>query len=425
MWSRFPILRKRTLINSLRGLVTIVTESVESVENEDLIDFPIPMGDFGSPSAEHARRQAECPISRVRLPDGTVAHLLLRYDDVEAALREPAFSRDVEYMDVQRDASGAPKFLLNMDPPQHTRLRRLVNPAFTARSVGAWRPTVQKIVDELLDRMAEAGSPADLAADFAAHVPLEVMTRLLGVPDVDRERFHSWKELWLAVEGPVDLAQRARAAQECFAYIAELIAKQRENPGDGLIDLLIAARDEQDRMTEPELVDMVILLLIAGYETVASTIARGVLTLLRHPDQYRAMAADPGLVPGAVEELLRMDMPGDGGPLRVAVEDVRLPSGTIPKGAIVKVFVPTANRDPRTVADGDTFDITRSPNPHLSFGVGPHYCVGGPLARIELEAAIGTLAARFPGLRLVGPPEEVPYLASSIHRTVRELKVAW
>ena len=368
---------------------------MDSTDSEEPVDFPIPMGSFGNPSAEHDRRRAECPISKVRLADGKVANLLLRYDDVDMALRDPDFSRDVEYMDVPRDADGAPKFLLNMDAPQHTRLRRLLNPTFTPRTAAKWRPVVQQIVDDLLDRMAEAGPPVNLVEVFATFVPLEVMARLLGVPEVDRDRFHSWKGLWLSTEGPVDMAQRAQVAGEFFVYISQLIASHRDRPGDGLTDLLVSARDEQDRLTEPELVDMIILLLVAGYETVASTISRGMLTLLRHPDQYRALGADQSLVPAAVEELLRVDMPGDGGPLRVATKDVKLPSGTIPEGEIVKIFIPSANRDPEAIPDGDTFDITRSPNPHLAFGAGPHFCLGAPLARVELEIAIGSIAARF------------------------------
>lgn len=406
-----------------RGLVTSVTDS--SIEHDELLDFPIPMGSFGTPSAEHDRLREQCPITMVRLPDGTKAHLVQRHDDVDLALRHPGFSRDVEYMDIQRDANGAPKFLLNMDPPQHSRLRRLLNPAFTPRTVAAWRPEVQRIVDELLDRMEKAGPPVDLVEGFAAHVPLEVMTRLLGVPEVDRERFHGWKQLWLSVTGPVDLAARAKVAVEFFTYVAQLIDDRRGRNGTELIDLLVSAHDAQDRLTEPELIDMIILLLVAGYETVASTLSRGVFTLLRHPEQYRALAADPNLVPDAVEELLRVDMPGDGGPLRVASEDVELPSGTIPKGGIVKIFVPTANRDPRAIPGGDTFDITRSPNPHLAFGAGPHFCLGAPLARLELEIALRSLTARFPGLHLVQQPEDVVYVASSLHRTVQELPVAW
>jgi cytochrome P450 len=402
-------------------VVTVTTNA----DSEQVVDFPFPPGSFGGPSAEHDRRRAECPLSRVRMPDGQLAHLVLRYDDMAELLKSPDFSRNVQYMDIPRDAEGIPRFLLNMDPPQHTRLRRLVSGAFTPRRAQLWRPVVQEIVDGLLDAMEAAGPPLDLVAQYATHVPIEVMCRLLGVPEVDRDRFRAWEDLWLSVTGPVDLERRQQVIIEFFTYVAELVALRRAEPGDGLIDVLIAAREQDDRLSEAELVDMVISLLFAGHETVASTIARGTLTLLRHPDQYRALAADPSLVPAAVEELLRYDMPGDGGPLRVTTTDVTLPSGTIPAGSTVKIYIPSANRDPAVFPDGDRFDITRSPNPHLGLGAGQHFCLGAALARVELEVAIGSLAARFPGLGLVDPPEAVPYVASALHRTVRHLQVTW
>jgi cytochrome P450 len=394
-------------------------------DSDLIVDYPFPPGAFGGPSAEHDRMRSECPLGRVRMPDGQPARLVLRHDDMTEVLRAPGLSRDVRYMDIPRDAEGVPRFLLNMDPPRHTRLRRLVSAAFTPRRAEDWRPVVQEIVDRLLDAMAAAGPPVDLVTAYATRVPIELMCRLLGVPDVDLERFRAWEDLWLTGTEPADTEQRQAALIEFFVYVTELVAARRNEPGDGLIDDLIAARDADDRLSEPELVDLVISLLFAGHETVASTIARGALTLLRHPDQYRALAADPGLRPGAVEELLRYDMPGDGGPLRVAAADVPLPSGTIPAGSLVKIFIPAANRDPAAFPDADRFDITRSPNPHLAFGGGPHFCLGAALARVELEVAVGSLAARFPGLRPVDPPEAVPYLATALHRTVQRLQVAW
>jgi cytochrome P450 len=396
-----------------------------NADSDQIADYPFPPGEYGGPSPEHDRRRSECPLSKVRLPDGTVAHLVLRYDDMEEVLKHPALSRDVQYMDIPRDGDGAPRFLLNMDAPQHTRLRRLVRAAFTPRRAESWRPVVQEITTGLLDRMEENGPPADLVTDFATHLPIEVMCRLLGVPEIDRDRFRTWERLWLSPTGPVDVEHRDAIIGEFFLYALELVGRRRREPGDGLLDLLIAAHEDEDRLSEEELICMMLSLLVAGHETVASTVSRGALTLLRHPGQYQALVRDPSLLPVAVEELLRYDIPGDGGPLRVATDDVELPSGTIPAGSVVKIFIPAANRDPEAFPEPERFDITRAPNPHVSFGGGPHFCLGAALARVELEVAFGSLTARFPSLALMDAPDTIPYVASSLHRTVQNLRVTW
>ncbi|RZQ59396.1 cytochrome P450 family protein [Amycolatopsis suaedae] len=292
--------------------------------------------------------------------------------------------------------------MLNSDPPQHTRLRKLVNTAFTGRRVAALRPRVEQITEELLDAMA-GRDEVDLLEAFALPLPITVICELLGVPDMDRDRFRTWSNTMLS-SGPRDEVQQSSVL--LAGYLAELIEHKRRTPGDDLMTSLIEASDDGDRLSEGELISMAFLLLVAGHDTTVNLIGNGVLALLRHPDQLAALRADPGLLPGAVEEFLRYDGPVNIATLRFTKESIEVGGVAIPEGEFVLISLLGANRDAERFADPHSLDVTRQAGGHLAFGHGIHYCLGAPLARLEGEIAFGGLVRRFPGLALAAAPGE-------------------
>ncbi|MFJ3876003.1 cytochrome P450 [Streptomyces sp. NPDC090077] len=359
----------------------------------------------------------EAPVHRAVIAGGLDAWLVTRYEDGLEALSDPRLSSDV------RDATDARLLrqlpgtqreamlgnMLRSDPPDHTRLRRLVSQAFTARRVAGMRPRIQAVTDRLLDAVAPAGS-ADLVADFALPLPVTVIGELLGVPVDDRHDFQYWTDR-LTTRGaePPDPAVIDEAWRHMRDYVTELIRDKRTHPEDDLLSGLITARDEERRLTEDELVSMVFLLLAAGYITTVNLIAGGLAMLLAHPGQLGLLRSDPALLPGAIEELLRYDGPVSPGIARFAREDVEIAGVRIPRGATVLIASAIADRDPLRFPDPDRLDITRRDNAHLAFGHGIHYCLGAPLARLEGEIAIGTALRRLPGLALAVRPDEIPW----------------
>jgi pimeloyl-[acyl-carrier protein] synthase len=340
--------------------------------------------------------------------------MLVGYAEVSAALHDHRrFSSrviDTEFFQAQLRESGVDPgelifthFMLRQDPPDHTRLRGLVNKAFTPRAVERLRTRVQQIVDKLLDAASDDGG-MDLIADFAYPLPVTVICELLGVPVADHQRFQTWIRDMLDAPDPVsdsaEALQRPRmAALSLGAYIAELAEARRKAPRDDLMSGLVAAEAQGERLSEEEVVATGVLLLIAGHETTANLIGNGVLALLRHPDQLERLKQDPTLARTAVEELLRFDSPVQSVG-RAAIEDVELAGKVIRRGDLVVVYNGAANRDPTRFADPDRLDLARHPNRHLAFGVGIHSCVGAPLARLEGQIAIPGLFARFPEIRL-------------------------
>lgn len=394
-------------------------------------DFPFPLKpeDFGTSFREHQRRRAECPLGEVTLPSGDPAHLVVGYDDVARVLRDRRFSRNFRYPGAPRmvkeaDMSDNPDAIVNQDPPEHGRFRLTIQEAFSPKRQEAWRPVVQRIVDDLLDRIAAAGPPADLVGGFAGILPIRVMCSLMGVPDQDHQLFHDWTAVFFNVD-TASTEDRLKANREFLAYIRNLIEIRRREPGRDIVDLLITARDADGTLSEAELVQMICALLIGGQENTASTLARGVFTLLRFPDQFEALKADESLLEHAVEEILRYEVPSEGAFLRVTTEDVKLSAGTIAAGRAVQVSVPSANRDPSRFTDPETFDIRRRPNPHLTFGVGAHFCPGAPLARLELTLALRTLVERFPGLRPAIGVADVRYAEGNLIHPLLALPVTW
>ncbi|GAA2417042.1 cytochrome P450 [Actinomadura vinacea] len=399
----------------------------------------LPPGELGPPSPRFAARLATAPLAPVTLPSGDRIRAVVRHEDLRTVLAHSAASRDLRYEGAPRLTKGMslednPTSILNMDPPEHTRLRRILSGTFTPRQIEGWRPRVHEITAGLIDGVAAAPGPVDLVEAFAFPLPSLVICELMGVPVEDQPRFRHWTEVFLST-ADASGEDRMAAAMEFAGYAAELVAAHRGRPGDApedLIDVLVRARDEDDRLSEDELVALVLGLILAGHETTASQISRGALRLLSHPERWAALAADPELVPAAVEEILRYDGPGGYGVLRRMTERVELSGGAVEAGEAVFLMLPAGNLDPEVFPEPERFDVARfagerapdgslegARRHHLSFGHGPHYCLGANLARMELQEAFGALATRLPGLSLAGPATAVPWVGEAvIHRPV-------
>ncbi|MFJ2211828.1 cytochrome P450 [Streptomyces sp. NPDC101062] len=401
---------------------------------------------FKDPYPALTRLRDAGPVHRVERPDGLVVWLITRYAEAQAALGDPRLSMDGEvvqkalgafaygYLDPENEA---PHTLLSSDPPDHTRLRRLVNRTFTARRIQALRPRVQELMDGLLDALGPDAAHADLIEAVAAPLPIAVICELLGVPPEDYDSFKLWTTTMFVLPADVgDGMSPTDAMRNLRRYLSDLIAAKRaERPETGqgaagteesgdLLSALIAVRDtDEGRLSEHELVSMAVQLLIAGHETTVNGIGNAVLNLLRHPEQLAALRAEPALLPRAVDELLRFEGPLETAILRVATEPIPLGDQVVPAGALVKVVLAAANRDPDRFAAPDTLDITRKNEGHLQFGHGIHNCLGAFLARMETEIAISSLLRRYPGLSLGVPEDEIRWREIAIMRALAELPV--
>jgi cytochrome P450 len=346
--------------------------------------------------------------------------LLFAYDDVMRMLRDPKLSVDdrnatpgplqaamreaVGELDEERGSHA----MLNLDPPDHTRLRRLVSKAFTPRAIEALRPRIQELVDAALDRAADTGS-MDLIADLAFPLPFQVITDMLGMPDTDQEQLREWSGTIVRSLEPINDPEVVRAidaaGQSMRALVTDAIEHKRAHPADDLLTALIEAEEHGDVLSDAELLDQVVLLYIAGHETTVNLIGNGVLALLRNPDQLQVLRDDPGLDANAVEELLRYDPPVQMS-RRITLADVEVGGRTIEAGSFVAVVLASANRDAaRWGPTAEEVDLRREhAAQHLAFGGGVHYCLGAALARLEAQVAIGSLARRFPGLAMAGEP---------------------
>ena len=361
--------------------------------------------------------------------------VLTRYDDCLAVLRDHArFSsertratnRFVQQMEEYRQAAGPigrTPTMLSLDPPAHTRMRNLVNKAFTPRVVERSRPRIQAIAGSLLDDLPEPGR-LDVIADLAIPLPVIVIAEVLGVPADDRQRFKAWSSDIAGTLGgpfqPLDVLDRARvSSNELADYFREQIAARRRAPRDDLLSALIAAEEQGDLLNEDELLATCILLLVAGNETTTNLIGNGMLALIENPDQRRRLQADASLIPVAVDEMLRYDPPAQM-TSRIALEETELRGGRFEPGQVVLAVLGAANRDPEQFPDPDRFDVGRANNRHLAFGYGIHYCLGAPLALAEAQVAFETLLRRLPEPELAGEPQRGP---SFILRGLRSLPV--
>jgi cytochrome P450 len=358
--------------------------------------------------------------------------VLTRHADCEAVLRDPRWSTDAEHLDPSRRHGDDMRFalgdlkagiLLFLDPPDHTRLRRLVSKAFTPRSIERLRPHVQELVVGRLDELRGAGE-IDLMTTIAYPLPVTVICELMGVPLDDRHLFAGWSSdasrlLDGEVEGDV-LERGIVAAMSFISYFNDLFEDRRMAPRDDLLSALLAAEDEGDRLGEAELRSIVLLLFVAGHETTMNLIGNGMWALLAHPDQQRRLVGDPSLVPNAVEEMLRYD-----GPVhltgRIAREDLEVAGLHVKRGGQVSTLLAAANRDPERFPEPARFDVERNDVHHLTFSGGIHYCLGAALARLEGQVVVGSLVRRFPRLEL--RTERPAHRDHFILRGLKELRV--
>jgi cytochrome P450 len=381
----------------------------------------------GQPVADIATISGDRPVFRAELPDGRIVWLVSGYQNVRQMIIDQRFSRALAVAPGQAQqgfemfAAGS---INGMDPPEHTRLRKLVASAFTSRRTEALRPRVASTVNELIDAMIGRPQPVDLVTAFSLPLPAQVICEMLGVPAEDMEQFHAWSDAVMA-DWERDSDEIMTALVELYGYFGALIEVKRAQPADDMMSALIAARDEDDRLSEEELTVMCCTLLIGGHETTANQINLSLLLLFDHPDQVAKLRADPGLIPGAVEELLRCSRLGGLAPARLTTEDVEIGGVTIPAGEQVIPLFGTANRDSSVFADPDRFDVTRDAVNHLTFGAGVHHCLGSQLARVELQEAFRGLIGRLPGLRLAVPASELEFKPGMAIHSLRELPVLW
>jgi cytochrome P450 len=400
------------------------------------------------PYPTYARWRAESPVCRAKLPDKQTVWLVSRYDDAVTVLKDPRFANDREKVLTPAQAARLPwtpsvvkrlsRMMLNLDAPDHTRLRALVHKAFTPGLVANMLGRIQTLTDELLDAVQGRGH-MDLIRDYALPLPATIIAEMLGVPVRDRHKFHRWSNaLVLASGSKWGMLMMAHPMWAFLHYIRKLVKVRQADPRDDLISALVQAQEGGDRLSEDEMLAMIFLLLVAGHETTLNLIGNGALALLEHPAELDRLRENPDLIKLAVEELLRYDSAVQMSYERYAREELTIAGVTISQGETVHALLGSANRDERYFERPDDLDITREPNRHLAFGQGVHYCVGAPLARLEGQIAINTLLRRFPDLRLAVPSHalrrrrglglrglaSLPVLLSRRHRPSHQTKNA-
>ncbi len=372
-----------------------------------------------NPQAVYALLRKEGPVRRVILPSGVPGWLVTTYDDARALLADPRLGKDNSHIAgmlppalARRYAGPLAATMLAADPPDHTRLRKLVAKAFTAHTIAGLRPVIEQTAEELLGAMA-AEATVDLLTAYALPLPVAIISHMLGVPAADRGRIRDW-----ALGSVPGEAQR-----QLTGFLAALVEDKRAHPGDDLLSRLTQVADEGSRLSADELLYMTFLLLTAGFETTVNLIANSVLSLLRHPAQMALLQSRPGLLPDAVEEFLRYEGPVHVATFRFTREVVHAGGTDIPADQLVLISLLAANRDEGRFPDPDRLDITRAAGGHLAFGHGIHYCLGAPLARLEGQIAIGRLLSRFPGITLAAQPRELRWVSSPLMHGLHSLPV--
>ena len=413
------------------------------------IDFSSP--DFHAHAYErYEAMRASCPLTRAIFEsDEPTAEersifnrpiwLVTDYEEGSRALLDRAFTVDMasvlppeqlaEMPEPPEELKPLMKNILTVDPPEHTRLRKLVQPSFTASAIERLRPRIQQITDELLDAAEEAAAARgesapdrnlELISQFAYPLPVTVICEMLGIPPEDRDQTRRWSENLLSAQTPDRQEESRRNIAEFIDYLRELFTRKREQPGDDLISQLLAVEVDGDRLTEDEILAMVFVLFVAGHITTVNLITNGVFALLTHPEQVEKLRGDRDLVPNAVEEILRFYGPAEATTPRFAREDVELAGQRIAKGEPLMVVLAAADRDPTRFADPQAFDIAREDaNRHIAFGKGVHACLGAPLARVEGQVALATLFRRYPQLRLAVPAAEITWAPSFLRSLTR------
>ncbi|MCC5480537.1 cytochrome P450 [Streptomyces barringtoniae] len=395
-------------------------------------DYPMPRAarcPFDPPPALHVL-QDQAPISRVRLWDGSTPWLVTRYEDTRALLADPRISSESDLphyphlSPAQKERRRQSRTFINMDDPEHARLRRMVTAAFSIRQVEALRPAIQKIVDGLIDTMLAGPKPVDLVQAFALPVPSLVICELLGVPYADHDFFQANSKILIKRTSTVEQARVA--TQQLLDYLDRQIGVKLAHPADDVLSTL-AERVRAGELSRREAASMGMLLLTAGHETTANMIALGTLALLQNPDQlgWLRESDDPKAVASAVEELLRYLTIVHSGRRRVALEDIEVGGVTIRAGEGVVLANDVANRDPDAFPAPDQLDLNRNPRHHVAFGFGVHQCLGQPLARVELQVVYSTLYRRIPTLKLAVDLDEIPFKHDGTVYGVYELPVTW
>jgi cytochrome P450 len=398
-----------------------VTDAAELVPLDEDSYYQDPLGFF-------ARLRESRPVAQVRMPGYGRAWVVTRYADVRTVLTDPRLAKDVHRWpgggrSRPSEATGVYAHMLHADPPDHTRLRRLVQKVFAPRRA-ALRPRAEEIAAGLLDEMAAARDDViDLLGAYARPLPIAVLCELLGIPVGDRAR------IAVTVAAYDEPAEHQRVERELAAYFTKLIAARRAEPGDDLVSALVVARDNvgaagaAHELTGNEILSTVYLLVMAGFDTTVNLIASGTLALLTHPEQMAQLRQDPSLLPAAVEELLRFTNPVNHANDRFTTEDVPVGDVVIPAGEWVLPATSSANRDPAQFPDPDRLDLGRYASGHLAFGHGVHYCLGAPLAGMEAEVALGALLACFPRISLAVPPQKLRWRPVSLMNGLESLPV--
>jgi cytochrome P450 len=389
--------------------------------------FTVPAAD---PHALNTEIRGTCPVRKINYPPGSEAYVVLEYQAALDAFfdarlsKNPANAPEWFASALKESSPILIHHMLSADPPEHTRLRKLVGRSFLPRQIERRRPRVQEITDELVDALPEAGG-TDLV-EFAHALPMRVICELLGVPAQMHSHIHTWGVTISGAPYPDDEgnARLKQASEGMEQFFIEHIAAKRAQPGDDITSEILAIAEEG--YSDEAVVATLVLLVIAGHRTTANLIANGMRELLLNPDQLALLTTDPGLAASAVEEFLRIDAPIYRSTLRVALEDMSLGGVSIGRQSFIHLMIDSANRDPAEFTDPDRLDITREPNRHLAFGQGPHFCVGAPLSRIEGQVAIVTLLRRLSGLSLAVPPGELTWMTgNSPSRGLVELPVRY
>ena len=370
-----------------------------------------------NPHPFYARLREEAPVWRTTLADKRTAWLVTRYKDVAGVLKDDGFAKDplnAQDPEQRAEAPWVPGFLkplernmLDVDEPDHRRLRTLVSKAFTPRLIERLRGRIEAICQELLDAMERKGR-AELVSDYALPLPATVIAELLGIPAGDHRKFHRWSNRIVSISSGRDVWRALPTALAFVRYLRRMTELRRVSPEDDLISALVQAEEAGDRLSQDELLAMSFLLLVAGHETTVNLVASGTLALIEHPEQLENLKADPQLIKPAVEELLRYTSPVEIATERYAREDLEVSMTEVPRGELVLAVLGSANRDEQYFEDPDALDLARHPNKHLAFGRGGvHHCLGAPLARMEGQIAITALLRRFPDMNLAVTSESM------------------
>ncbi|MFE6622546.1 cytochrome P450 [Streptomyces sp. NPDC057740] len=405
------------------------------MRENDLLRLPLPSDNPLEPPAAWERLRRQCPVSTVELPSGDKATYLTRYDHVKALLSDARFARptaeDEGATRIAPEGAGGPAadgsstLTLPDRGEPHLRWRRQVGKYFTAKRMTALRPAMVRTAEGLVDAMVRQGQPADLKAGLGFPLPVSVICDILGVPAADRDRFSHWSDAFLNVSRYT--GEQTRAAYEEFAeYMSAHIAATRAEPGEDLISMVIGESEgEGQGLTDDELLGTAMGLLVAGHETTANMIGKMVAMLLADRTRWERLLADRGLVRTAVDEALRFDANLGFGIRRYLTEDVEVDGEVLPRGTTVVCSMPAANRDERVFADADDMVLSRSPNPHLAFGAGPHSCLGQSLARTELQVTLDVLLRKLPSLRLAVSIDELQRVEGLLVGGLSTVPVRW